>query len=523
MADSVLVTTQKETRLVSVGTQGPVGPRGLTGDKGDKGDTGAQGPQGIQGPQGETGPTGPIGPQGIQGLKGNKGDTGPQGVQGPVGATGPQGIQGIQGPKGDTGLTGPQGIQGPQGLKGDTGSQGPQGLTGPKGDTGATGAQGIQGVAGPAGVNPRGSWVSGTTYAINDLATDGGSTWRRKVSGAGSIAPGSDTTNWELFAQKGTDGAGSVISVAGKSGVVTLVKADVGLGSVDNTADTSKAVLSATRLTTARTIAGVSFDGSANINIPFAGLSTKPTTVAGYGINDAQATLVSGTNIKTVNGTSLLGAGNVDMGGSVNGLLKCNGAGIYSAAGAGTDYVLPAGNVATASKLATARTIAGVNFDGSASISIPYSGLTGLPTLGTSASKDVAAGGDATTAQVVLGNDSRLSNARTPSAHVHAIADVTGLQSALDGKAASLVSGTTIKTINENSLVGSGNISVGDVTSAGSQTLSNKTLNGFTVSSPIVLNTTPGILGQVLVSQGAGTAPAWVSVAISDGEFFSAF
>ena len=61
--------------------------------------------------------------------------------------------------------------------------------------------------------------------------------------------------------------SGEVSSVAGKTGVVTLVKGDVGLGSVDNTADSAKNVLSATKLTTARTINGVSFDGTANITV----------------------------------------------------------------------------------------------------------------------------------------------------------------------------------------------------------------------------------------------------------------
>jgi hypothetical protein len=42
----------------------------------------------------------------------------------------------------------------------------------------------------------------------------------------------------------------------------------------------------ATTLQTARTIAGVSFNGSANIDIPFANLTAKPTTAAGYGITD---------------------------------------------------------------------------------------------------------------------------------------------------------------------------------------------------------------------------------------------
>lgn len=44
-------------------------------------------------------------------------------------------------------------------------------------------------------------------------------------------------------------------------------KADVGLGNCDNTSDVNKKVLSATKLTTPRTINGVSFDGSSNITI----------------------------------------------------------------------------------------------------------------------------------------------------------------------------------------------------------------------------------------------------------------
>lgn len=45
-----------------------------------------------------------------------------------------------------------------------------------------------------------------------------------------------------------------------------LTKANVGLDSVDNTADANKEVLSATKLKTARTLWGQSFDGTANIS-----------------------------------------------------------------------------------------------------------------------------------------------------------------------------------------------------------------------------------------------------------------
>jgi hypothetical protein len=72
-----------------------------------------------------------------------------------------------------------------------------------------------------------------------------------------------------------------VQSVASKTGAVTLVKGDVGLGNVDNTADTDKPISSATQLA----------------------------------LNAKQSTLVSGNNIKTINGDSLLGSGNITVGG----------------------------------------------------------------------------------------------------------------------------------------------------------------------------------------------------------------
>jgi hypothetical protein len=77
---------------------------------------------------------------------------------------------------------------------------------------------------------------------------------------------------------------GTQTVAAFKTGL-SLVKGDVGLGSVDNTADAAKNVLTATKLVTARTIAvsgkatgtATSFDGSANITIPL----TAVTLVAG--------------------------------------------------------------------------------------------------------------------------------------------------------------------------------------------------------------------------------------------------
>lgn len=79
-----------------------------------------------------------------------------------------------------------------------------------------------------------------------------------------------------------------VSSVNGRVGSITLTQADVSLENVNNTADNMKNVLSATRLTTARTINGVSFDGTSNITVTdstkaalaspaFTGTPTAPT------------------------------------------------------------------------------------------------------------------------------------------------------------------------------------------------------------------------------------------------------
>ena len=108
-------------------------------------------------------------------------------------------------------------------------------------------------------------------------------------------------------------------------------------------------------------------------------------------------------------------------------------------------------------------------------------------------------------------------SAFAPITHSHAISDVTGLQTALDGKQAALsgtgfvkisgttitydnstylttssaastyqsilVSGTNIKTINSTSLLGSGNVSVGTVTSVGLSVPTGLNISGSPVTS----------------------------------------
>jgi hypothetical protein len=126
----------------------------------------------------------------------------------------------------------------------------------------------------------------------------------------------------------------------------TLNAAAVGLGSVNNTADASKSVASAATLTTPRAINGVNFDGSAAITINAVDATAREPAIA------AGTTAQYWRGDKSWQALSGIAAG-------------------------------------TAATLATPRAINGVNFDGSAAITVadatklPLAGgtLTGLLTL----------------------------------------------------------------------------------------------------------------------------------------------
>lgn len=70
------------------------------------------------------------------------------------------------------------------------------------------------------------------------------------------------------------------------------------------------------------------------------------------------------------------------------------------------------------------------------------SDITDFPTLGTAAAKNVPSSGNASSSQVVMGNDSRLSDNRNPTSHTHGTGDITGLDNTLNGL------GSSIGTIN---------------------------------------------------------------------------
>ncbi|PAQ97728.1 hypothetical protein BIU73_04160 [Escherichia coli] len=103
----------------------------------------------------------------------------------------------------------------------------------------------------------------------------------------------------------------------------------------------------ATKLQTARSIGGVGFDGSANINLPGVNTTGNQNTTG----NAATATKLQ--TARTIGGVSFDGTANINL------------PGVNTAGNQNTT-----GNAATATKLQTARNINGVKFDGSGDINI---------------------------------------------------------------------------------------------------------------------------------------------------------
>ena len=175
-------------------------------------------------------------------------------------------------------------------------------------------------VNGDLTVNGTQTILNTSTLTVDDLniTLADGAADSSAADGAGITIDGADATF--NYSHSGTKW------VANKS-----IEATSFIGNV--TGDASGNAATATALATARTIAGVSFDGTSNISLN----NNAITNGAGY-ITTSHA--FTNTNQLT------------------------NGAGFITA----SDDIT--GNAATATALATARTIAGVSFDGTSNISL---------------------------------------------------------------------------------------------------------------------------------------------------------
>ena len=233
------------------------------------------------------------------------------------------------------------------------------------------------------------------------------------------IAVTYDDTNGKLDFVVGTlnqdtTGSAATLTTARTIGGVSFDgSANINLPGVNTSGnqDTSGNAATATALETARTIHGVSFDGTANIDLSeviqdTVGTMFSSNTETGITVTyqDADGTidLVVGTlnqdttgnaatataleTARTIHGVSFDGTGNIDLteviqdtvGAMFSSNTETDIAVTYQDGDGTIDLVVSdiSGNAATATALATARTIAGVSFDGTANISIASTNLS---------------------------------------------------------------------------------------------------------------------------------------------------
>jgi hypothetical protein len=212
---------------------------------------------------------------------------------------------------------------------------------------------------------------------------------------------------------------------------------------------------SAATLTTARTIGGVSFNGSANINLP--------------GVNTAGNQNTTGT---AANVTGTVAIANGGTGGTTAQAARNNIAGAVTSAqylrGNGTNVLMSAiqaadvptlnqsttGNAATATTLQTARTIGGVSFNGSANINLP-----GVNTAGNQNTTGSAA--TLTTARTIGGvSFNGSANINLPGVNTAGNQNTTGSSASCTGNSATATTLQTARTINGVSFNGSANITI---------------------------------------------------------------
>ncbi len=294
--------------------------------------------------------------------------------------------------KGDTGPTGPTGPQGETGEQGPQGIQGETGPTGPEGPQGPQGIQGETGPTGPAGADGLG-WTGGsydeTTGVVTFTSDDGLGFVTGDLRGADGTGAGT-VTSIDVAGGTGIDSTGGPITA---SGTITVA---LDAATVASLALADTATQPGDLATVATTGAYSDLSGLPTLGTAAATDATDYATAAQGDLADSALQSVTGTLDEIV----------------------VTGGDVISLASAVTTSLGLADTAVQPADLATVATT-GV-----------YADLTGLPTLGTAAALDVAATGDAAVGEVVKGDDTRLTDARTPTAHTHVKADITDFSDA---------------------------------------------------------------------------------------------
>ena len=328
------------------------------------------------------------------------------------------------------------------------------------------GATGPQGPAGTV-LSSKGTWTA-QAYSLNDFVAYSGSSYYASQATLSTDVPGS-SSKWQLIASKGADstvpGPAGPAGPKGDTGAPSTVPGPT--GAKGDTGEQGQQGNSGVIAVTAP-ITNTGTSTSANLGITTG--TTSGTVAAG---NDSR---IVGAE-QTANKDSANGYAGLDSSGKLNAsqlpalaitsvtvvasqaaqlALSAQEGDVAVRSDEGKSYVKNSGSAGTMSDWTLLQTptdqVLSVNSKTGA-VSLTYSDvgaaasshthtLSQVTDAGTAAAKNISASGNAGSGEVVMGSDTRLSDARTPTTHTHTVSQITDA-----GGAASKNVGTTAGTV----------------------------------------------------------------------------
>lgn len=243
-------------------------------------------------------------------------------------------------------------------------------------------------------------YSSSATYAVGDYCVHDNKMYR--CTTAISTAENWNSAHWSLVIisdelKSKKSGTVTSVTIKGTSPIVSSSESAI-------TTSGTRTISHANSGVTAGTYKSVTVNATGHVTD-----GTNPTTLSGYGITDA----------KIESNTVTLGSNSIQIPTITDTYSGTSSDGMSGKAVKSAIDALDGGTIGTPSASKTLTALSQTNGNISATfgdISIANTQVSGL---GTASTKDVPASGNASTTQVVLGSDTRLSNARTPTSHTH--------------------------------------------------------------------------------------------------------
>lgn len=163
------------------------------------------------------------------------------------------------------------------------------------------------------------AWVSGTTYAVGDVVTYQTGYYVRRVAGAGTNTPNSDTANWAVRSQPASIlGSGTAVNFVGYNSTSGITALGMAIGTPPQTIPSTGLTVSNGSITVSSSTNGISVTGSGGVTTGSGGLT------ASGGVTATGSSVIQNTGTGGISAGSggLTSTGGINVTGSNSGTLR---------------------------------------------------------------------------------------------------------------------------------------------------------------------------------------------------------